>query len=119
MSIPLGGLRSVADRFLAQTCSVRRSTETNTPDGVSQGWADVAVGVPCLVAAGGQTPAENVGEAAARGVSRWTVWLPYGTDVTRRDRLAIDPPDGRVFEAADVHIRTNEVLRAVPCVLVT
>lgn len=119
MSIPLGGLRAVALRALTQTCAVRRYTETNTPDGVEQGWADIQTGCPCLVAPRAATAAENVGEAAGRGVSEWVVWLPYGTDVRRVDRLVIDPPDGRTFESTRIGIRTNEVMREVLAVLVT
>lgn len=119
MSIPLGGLRAVALRALTQTCAVRRYTQTNTPDGVEEGWANIQTGVACLVAPRAATAAENVGEAASRAVSEWTIWLPYGTDITRLDRLVIDLPDGRTFEAVRVGIRTNEVMREVLSVLVT
>lgn len=122
IALPLDFLRTVSEAFLPQTCAVSRYTETNTPDGVEEAWSTVATGIRCRVSTGAATAAvENAGSSGSLSlaVSEWTIWLPYDTDVTARDRLAVDPPDGRVFEVARVGIRSYEVVREVLCALVT
>lgn len=122
IALPLDFLRGVSEAFLPQTCAVSRYTETNTPDGVEEAWATVATGIRCRVSPRpGSVGAENVGSSGSLSlaVSEWVVWLPYGTDVTARDRLVVDPPDGRVFEVIRVGIRSYEVAREVLCALVT
>lgn len=118
MSIPLDALRRTSLLFLPQRCSVQRYTETNTPDGVEHAWTNIASGVPCRVSPRARTALERAAEGVERAVSEWTVWLPAGTDVTVRDRLAIDPPDGRTFEAERVGTRSYEVAREILAVLV-
>lgn len=117
-TLPLDALRRVSNAWLPQTCAVRRYVEVNTPDGVEQTWSIVASGIACRVSPRAGTAAENVGEAAGRAVSEWTVWVPWNTDVTERDRLVIDPPDARTFEASRVGVRSFEVIREVLAVLV-
>lgn len=118
IALPMPWLRSVSESFLPQTCAVSRYAETNTPDGVEHDWSDIATGIPCRVSPRAGTAAENVGDALSAAVSEWTVWLPFGTDVTRRDRLVIAAPDGRTFEAFRVGIRSYEAVREVLAVLV-
>lgn len=120
IALPLDFLRSVSEAFLPQTCSVSRYTETNTPDGVEEAWATVATGIRCRVSPRAATAAENVGSSGSLSlaVSDWVVWLPYATDVTARDRLIVDAPDGRTFEVSRVGERSYEVARECLAVLV-
>jgi hypothetical protein len=122
MTIPLGGLRVLANQFLRDRAAIARYTETSTADGVEQVWALVASDVPCIVSSAGVRGVERAAAGVTRATSDWVVWLPFETDVTERDRLTIagsDRTDGRVFEAERVAERSHEALRAVDCVLVT
>jgi len=108
----LSGLRARRQAFLIDRCVISRYTETSTSDGVEHTWAEIAADVPCEVWPSGVSATEAVGAASAlRAISTWTISLPYGTDVTVRDRVTL--ADGRVFEAARVDVRTYEACRDV------
>lgn len=113
MSVPLGGLRALSSAFLTDTCSISRYVETNTADGITASWSDIALDVPCAVTPLGTGGGEQL-EAGAQiaAVNRWTVSLPALTDVTVRDRLATG---GRTFEVERVDARTFEVRRDCIC----
>jgi Family of unknown function (DUF6093) len=115
-------LRTVADAFLPDTCSIVRGTTTSGSAGVSTVWAPIATGVPCRVSPGGPG-SESAGttEGVMRAVSDWTVWLPALTDVTTRDRVVIvggDRVDGRTFEVTRVGERSYEAARECLCTLI-
>lgn len=117
MSIPLAGLRARAVRFMTDRAVIARYTEVSTSDGITQTWATLATDVPCEVWPSGVSAAEAVGAGAQlRALSTWTVRLPYGQDVTVRDRITVG--DGRVFEIQRVDRRTYEAARDCVCELV-
>lgn len=113
MSVPLGSLRALSNAFLWDVCSISRYVETNTADGVTEAWSDIAMNVRCSVAPIGTGGGEQL-EAGAQiaAVNRWTVSLPALTDVTVRDRLVTS---GRTFEVERVDARTFEVRRDCIC----
>lgn len=119
----LAWLRRIQDAFLTDAAEIQRYTETSTSDGVEQVWSPVATGVPCRVSRPARAAVERAGEGAVlRAASDWVVWLPAGTDVTERDRIAVtgaDRTDGRTFEVESVGNKTNETARACGCVLVS
>jgi hypothetical protein len=101
---------------------IARYTETSTSDGVEHVWAEIASGVPCQAWPIGSSAAEAVGAGASlRALSSWTVRLPYGQDVTSRDRITVSGPSypsGVTLEAQQPQPRTHEVARDCLCELV-
>jgi head-tail adaptor len=116
--VNLAGLRAQRAAFMPERCSISRYTETSTSDGVSQEWQEFASDVPCHVWPSGVSGDEGVGGAATlRALSTWTVALPYGTDITVKDRIAVS--DARVFQVQRVDVRTYEASRDCVCELVS
>jgi hypothetical protein len=123
IALPLPWLRSLQESCLPDVADLLRYTETNTADGVEQGWATVASGIPCRVSTRGRSA---VGERLLAGVgiqaqTEWTLWFPAGSDVDERDRVTVtgsDRPDGRTFEVSRVGERTYESVRELLCQLV-
>ena len=98
---------------MADRATLARYTEVSTSDGIVQTWATIASNVPCEVWPSGRSVAEAVGAGAAlRALSSWTVRLPYGQDITVRDRITVSGPSfpsGLTFEVAQPQPRTYEV----------
>ena len=115
MTIPLGGLRAIASGpfALPDACTIQRYTETVTGDGTSQAWSNLATGVACRVSPLASGASEALGaDTSLRAVAQWTIWLPYGQDVTVRDRVIYGL---RTFEVARVGDRSYEVARELIC----
>lgn len=109
-------LRALANRWLIDTCTIRRGTETRTSGGTTVTWADLATGVPCsLQPYGGasETDSQRGGLVAA---SEWRIRVPYGQDVAVKDRIVVG---SRTFEVEGVEARTFEVRRSVTCIEIT
>lgn len=117
MTLPVGFLRSLSDQYLPDVCTIQLGTETTSGDGTSVAWSTKQANVPCRVSplASGANEALG-GQGAMTAVAQWTVWLPAGTDVTVRDRIAYQ---GRTFEVARVGARSYEVSRECICREVT
>lgn len=122
MAISLTHLRAIQNGYLTDAATISRYTETSTPDGIEQAWTPIITGLACRVSRPQRASAERAGEGAVlRAVAEFVIWLPFGTDVTARDRITItgsDRPDGRTFEVESVSEKTNETARACGCVLV-
>jgi head-tail adaptor len=117
MSVPLGRLQRIAQRFMTDTCAIARYVETNGPDGITQDWQTIATGVPCQIMPIGSGGSESQGAAdQIQAANNWSVSLPAGTDVTVRDRLLVG---ARAFEVRRVDQRTYEARRDCICVEVT
>lgn len=115
-SIPLDGLRTLADQFLPDSCSISRLTRTTTEDGSSASWATVLT-VACRVSPLASGANEALGGAEQiSAIAQWTIWLPAGTDVRVTDRIVYG---SRTFEVARVGARSYEVSREVLCREVT
>jgi Family of unknown function (DUF6093) len=124
ITLPMPWLRAVAAAFLPDVAAIARYTETSTSDGITETWTTIASGIPCRVSPRATTATEGLaaGGAVVRAVSPWLVTLPFGTDVTVRDRITVlggDRVDGRTFEAQRVDERSYEAARDVQCELVT
>jgi hypothetical protein len=118
VTINLAGIRARRLAFMVGRCSVSRYSETSTSDGMTAVWSDIASDVPCEIWPSGATAAEGLGASAGlRALSAWTIALPYGQDVTVRDRIIAS--DGRVFEVARADVRTYEASRDCICELVS
>lgn len=123
IALPMPWLRSLSDAFLPDLLDIARYTETSTADGVTQDWTTIVTGVRCRVSPRASTGNEALGPGGAvvRALSPWTVWVPFGTDVTVRDRVTVtgsDRPDGRTFEVARIGERSYEASRELLCELV-
>jgi len=119
VTIPLAGLRAIASGTFAlpDTCTIQRYTETASGDGTTVSWADLATGVACRVSPLSSGSGEALGaDQSLQAVAQWTVWVPYGQDVTVRDRVVYG---SRTFEVARVGARSYEVVRELICREVT
>src|SRR6185369_676579 len=95
-TVPLDGLRAVAEQFLPDTATVRRATATSGSGGVSNAWSNYLTGVPCRVSPLANQANEALGgNAGTTAVSSWVVTVPAETDVTVKDRIVVN---GRTFE---------------------
>jgi hypothetical protein len=113
----LDWLRGLQDANLPDACDISRYTETNTADGVTQGWATVSTGIPCRISSRTLAATEGTGAGAqTRALSDWLVWLPALTDVTVKDRLVVG---ARTFEVERVAGESLETARACSCSEVT
>lgn len=111
-------LRTLANRWLIDTCTILRATDgTPTGDGNPVTWPTLATNVPCSLQPYDAAPTESVGAAGGiMSVSNWRIRLPAGQDVTARDRIVIG---SRTFEVQGVLVRTFEVRRTALCVEIT
>jgi hypothetical protein len=122
--LPMDWLREVAEAFLPDTLAVARYTETSTSDGITEDWLTVALGVPCRVSPRAATALEGLGPSGDlnRALSHWFIVVPFGTDVTVRDRVTVtgaDRVDGRTFEILRIGERSYEASRELICDLIT
>ena len=99
----------VADNFDA-TCTIRRSTESanSTGDPIPT-WSNLATSVACRVRAGSSNETDTTG--AIRNVLRYKVLLPFGQDVTAKDRLELST--GIEVEVTDVDKGKSDNLQLV------
>lgn len=110
-------LRALANRWLIDTCTIQRATVTSTGDGNPASWPTLASNVACSLQAYDAAPSESVGPAGGiQAISNWRIRLPYGQDVTARDRIVVG---SRTFEVQGVIAKTFEVRRTVLCVEIT
>lgn len=115
--VPVELLRSLSNQYLPDTCAISRNTPTQTGDGQTDVWANVATGVACRVSPLASGSNEGLGGAEGlAAVNQWTIWLPALQDVTVRDRIVVG---SRTFEIARVGARSYEVIREVICREVT
>lgn len=124
ISLPLDWLRGLQSAWLPDVATIRRYTETSTPDGIEHAWTDVATDVPCRVSPLASQAVEGLAAEGAvlRGVSSWVIWLQALTDVTVKDRLVVagaDRADGRTFEVERVGERSYETARECVCRLLS
>lgn len=110
------GLRALANRWLIDTCAIRRGTPTKTSGGTNTSWSDLATGVPCTLLPNGGASETEAQRGGVTAVSAWLVRLPYGQDVTVRDQIVVG---ARTFEVQGVRARTFEVRRTAECVEIT
>lgn len=107
------GLRTLANRWLKDTCTIRRATGTYDGDGNSESFADLATNVVCSLQRYDAAPTEAVGpRGGVMAVSTWRIRVPAGQDVKATDRIVIG---SRTFEVQGVEAKTFEVRRTVYC----
>lgn len=99
----------VEDNFDA-TCTIRRYTEAqnSTGDPIPT-WSNLATSVACRIRAGSSNETDTTG--AVRNVLRYKVLLPYGQDVTAKDRLELST--GIEVEVTDVDKGKSDNLQLV------
>lgn len=106
----LARMRATADKALPDSCTIRRATSVSDGmGGQPQTWADVAT-VACRLSARNTQPAE--GDVAGRltNANDWIITLPYATDVTEKDVIAIG---SRSFEVDKAQAHSWEISRRV------
>jgi hypothetical protein len=109
--------RERANADLVDACEIHRYAATQNDLGETvKTWAPIATGVPCrVVSVGSVTGRERLRNEAIAQVTSWIVVLPWGTDVTSRDRIYITSGlPVRAFDATQVlGPHTDEVRRRV------
>lgn len=116
-AVPLTQLRALATQFRPDTCTIQRYTQTESGDGTTQTWSDLATGVTCRVSRIGNSGNEGMGAGEAiQAVGQRRIKLPAGQDVTVKDRIVTG---GITYEVVDVPKISNEVERTAVCREVT
>lgn len=114
----LAQLRAAWTAFLTDTGTILRATETRSgTGGVTQTWTASSSG-PCkLLPRRGGLGVERDQAGKLVALRRANIVWPAGTDVTVRDRIAVN---ARTFEVLAVGAReSNEVARVAACVEIT
>lgn len=111
--MPVLGVASMqrrAARFMTDVCVIQKSTSTRNADGdMVPIWVD-GVPVACRVAVSALSPREGITAGQVTANINQVVYLPAGTDVDARDRIAVA---GRVLEVTSALYGTDEVVRKV------
>lgn len=96
--------RERAERDLTDLCDIHRYGESRNSLGeVIKAWAPVATDVPCrVVSVGSVTGRERLRNEAIAQVTQWAIVLPFGTDVTSKDRLYTTSTETLAVRAFDV-----------------
>lgn len=107
--------RERADRDLTELCEIHRYTETQNDLGeIVKAWVPLATGVACrVVSVGSVTGRERLRNEAIAQVTQWLVVLPWGQDVTSKDRIYIttDVPVREFAVSQVLAPHTDEVRR--------
>lgn len=107
--------RERAERDLTGLCEIHRYGESRNSLGeVIKTWAPVATGVPCrVVSVGSVTGRERLRNEAIAQVTAWVLVMPWGTDVSSKDRVYVTSPSPvRSFNVTQVlGPHTDEVRR--------
>jgi SPP1 family predicted phage head-tail adaptor len=97
-TLPLTGMRAIAEASMRDTCAVVRDTSTADTGGGITTTADTVAVTRC-----GLSAVSSSAERAVADRMGWTVAysirLPFGTDVTPSDRLVVD---GRTYEIGGI-----------------
>ena len=107
--------RERAERDLTERCEIHRYAEViNNLGERAKAWAPVATQVPCrVVSVGSVTGRERLRNEAIAQVTNWLVILPWGQDVSSKDRIYITSSSPvRAFNATQIlGPHTDEVRR--------
>jgi len=91
-------MRSVADDFLPDTCTIQTLTDgVDALGGITKTFANTYTGVACRVDP--QSGGESVVNAALTGVSIWTLNIPYNQPIAVTNRVV---HNAKTYEVAAV-----------------
>lgn len=106
----LARMRATADKALPDSCTIRRATLTSDGmGGQTQTWANTAT-VACRLMPRNTQPAEMAVAGRLTNANGWIITLPYATDVTEKDVIAIG---SRSFEVDKAQAHSWEISRRV------
>lgn len=108
--------RTVANRFLTDTCSIQTYTAVSDSEGgQTDTWNTTQTGVPCRVSATGLTPDERALAGRVTTERLYAATLPQGTTITNRDRIVWS---GNTLEVISVAVETDQIVLRVLAVQV-
>lgn len=109
----LEDMRATAELSMEETALVKRAANTtDSQGGYTTSWSTQETTTGRLAPGGGASEQLFAEELQSR--TAWTIWLPQGTDVTARDRIAIGT---RTFEVLGIVApHTYETARGAVCV---
>jgi len=108
-SSELSDMRSMADDWLPDTCTIQAATEgVDALGGGSLSWADTYTAVSCRVAPIRQGQ-EGVSSYALQGRSAWVLSVAYDQALTVEDRITYGGDTYEVESVEDDH--SNRTLR--------
>ena len=87
----IAAMREAQEAALPDTCTILRRTLTNDGQGgYVETWSEVATGVKCRLVHSNLAPRETVIAERAAGRTVWQLTVPYGTDISRTDRVVVN-----------------------------
>jgi hypothetical protein len=111
----LSAMRTIADDFFPDTCTIQTKTETiGATGGVSHSWANTYTGVACRLDPQG-FGGEDVNRASLEGESDFILNIPYDQAIAIEDRIVHSSKTYEVTSVWDTHsystIRRAELRR--------
>jgi hypothetical protein len=111
----LTDMRTIADDFFPDTCTIQAKTESaGAMGGVSHSWANTYTGVACRLDPQG-FGSEGVRNAALEGQSTFILNIPYDQAISIEDRVVHSGKTYEVVSVWDTHsystIRRAELTR--------
>lgn len=104
----LSELRSVAVIALTDRCDVQRRTAVRDGLDRTHTWTAIATDVPCRITAQGEVAREYIQGGSVVGSTDLILRLPYGTNVTNKDRVIVFVDDTTItYEVMRVLTRSN------------
>ena len=102
----LSSMRSTADDYLPDTCTIQRATQgQDALGGISLSWANLATGVACRMdepsANQSLANAEASVNSAVGAVAQWPMHFAYNQDITVKDRVIFGSYTYEVAEVLD------------------
>ena len=89
--------------LLDKTCSITRATNTRTAYGTTKTYSAHLSGIACRIAQAEAEEMNQPSDGTNAVAATHKAWLPYGTDITERDRLTQGATTYEVLKAnADV-----------------
>lgn len=108
----LSALRTAAESWLTETCTVRSKTLTSdNMGGYTETWADAATSVACRLAPVQNRGSETVDGAQLRSVTAWVLTLHWDQAITVENRVVHGGLTYEVTRIEDAH--TNRTAKRV------
>ena len=98
----LAGMRTAANVWLPDTCTITRPTASHTASGAPKNaYSNVATGVACLMGEPSSATAEGVVNQAVGQVVHWPMHFKYDQDIKVTDRVVFGSFTYEVVEVLD------------------
>lgn len=100
----LTDMRTIADDFFPDTCTIQTLTESvDGLGGVTHSWANTYTGVACRLDPTGISDDEQIRNLALEGETTWTLNIPYDQAISVENRVVHDSQTYEVRAATDTN----------------